>query len=273
MPEGPETKKFVDQLCSTLDGFTLKEIKIISGRYAKHGKPEGLEDFEKLLPLKLNEISCKGKFIYWTFKDTEFNIWNTLGMSGSWSINSPHKRVEFIFTNLDGIDQSIYFSDIRNFGTLKFSNSKKELLKKLNSIGPDMLSDPPSIAEFESIIYAQGSKNLCQALMDQSVISGVGNYVKAESLYLAKISPHKFCSLLSKLEIEKLYNSIRNILTESYASGGSTLKTYKDLYGNVGSYSGRFLIYGKKTDPLGNPVLTVETPDKRTTYWVPLVQV
>jgi len=272
MPEGPETKKFVDQLNHILKGCFLKEIKIISGRYIKHGKPEGLENFEKILPLKINEISCKGKFIYWTFENTNSNIWNTLGMTGSWGLQPNHKRLEFLFTDQHGVDRSVYFSDIRNFGTLKFSDSKKDLSKKLDSIGPDMLSGPPSLEEFATLISSQGSNNLCKVLTDQSVVSGIGNYVKAESLYLAKISPHRTCSSLSKQEVDLLYKSIRNILTESYASGGSTLKTYKDLYGNVGSYSGRFLIYGKKVDPLGNSVSTVETADKRTTYWVPLVQ-
>lgn len=273
MPEGPEVKRFVDQLNQVLNGYTLKQIKIISGRYAKNPKPEGLEAFEKNLPLKVSKVSCKGKFIYWTFENTESNIWNTLGMTGSWGFQPSHKRVEFLVTNSEGIDQSIYFSDIRNFGTFKFSDSKKELFKKLNSIGPDMLSEPPSAEDFESIIYSQGPKNICKALMDQSIISGIGNYVKAESLYLAKISPHRSCTSLSKLEVDALYKSIKNILAESYASGGSTLKTYKDLYGNVGSYSGRFLIYGKKADPIGNPVFTVETMDGRTTHWVPLIQI
>lgn len=275
MPEGPETKRFVDQLNHVLKGHSLNKIKILSGRYTKHGDPDGFAPFESLLPLKIQEISCKGKFIYWTFEGTESNIWNTLGMTGSWVIQPTHKhkRLEFLVTDFNGINRSIYFADIRNFGTLKFSDSNKELLKKLNSIGPDMLSAPPSLREFESIIYSQGSKNLCRVLMDQSIVSGVGNYVKAESLYLARLSPYRSCASLSRDEIDLLYISIKNILTESYASGGSTLKTYKDLYGNVGSYSGRFLIYGKKTDPIGNPVSTVETDDGRTTHWVPSIQI
>jgi DNA-formamidopyrimidine glycosylase len=273
MPEGPEVKRFVDQLNHILDNSILTKIKIISGRYAKHSKPDGWDAFEQLLPLKIDKINCKGKFIYWTFQNTESNMWNTLGMTGSWGIHPDHKRVEFSITDSNGISHSVYFSDIRNFGTLKFSNSKNELTKKLDSIGPDMLSDPPDFDLFKQLILNQGSKNLCKAIMDQSVISGVGNYVKAEALYLSKISPHRDCSSLSGLDISNLYKSIRSILAESYSSGGSTLKTYKDLYGNLGSYSGRFLVYGKKNDPAGNPVMTVETQDGRTTHWVPLVQV
>ena len=273
MPEGPEVKRYTDQLNKHLLGNNITDITILSGRYKKKGDIPGLSDIKSSLPLVVESVSCKGKFIYWTFKDTEISMWNTLGMTGSWGFRSEHQRVSFTVKKDHDMKHELCFSDIRNFGTLKFSDSKKELNKKLISIGPDMLSSPPNFESFKTIILSQGHKNICKTLMDQSNISGVGNYVKAESLYLSKISPHRKCASLSSKEMELLYNSIKNVLNESYASGGSTLKTYKDLYGNVGSYSGRFLVYGKSIDPLGNQVSTVETPDGRTTHWVPSIQI
>lgn len=272
MPEGPEVKRFVDQLNSKIGSDTLTKIQILSGRYQTHGNPDGMDVFIANLPLQLESVSCKGKFIYWSFKDTETTLWSTLGMTGSWSLNPSHARVLFMMKDKYSVSYNLYFSDIRNFGTIKFSHSKLELVQKLNSIGPDMLSNPPDLATFSKIIRDEGDKNICKAVMDQSIISGVGNYVKAESLYLSKISPARLCNSLSNLEIENLYNSIRNVLTESYQSGGSTIKTYSDMYGNTGSYSGRFLVYGKKSDPIGNPVIKTETLDGRTTHWVPSVQ-
>lgn len=273
MPEGPEVKRYADQLNKYLLGSEILDIKILSGRYKKESDIPGLLAVKNSLPLVVESVSCKGKFIYWTFKDTETSMWNTLGMTGSWGFQSAHQRVSFTIKREPNIIHEICFSDIRNFGTLKFCESRKELDKKLVSIGPDMLSSPPTFADFRKIILSQGHKNICKTLMDQSNISGIGNYVKAESLYLSRISPHRKCSSLSEEELGSLYDSIKNILSESYASGGSTLKTYKDLYGNVGSYSGRFLVYGKSVDPLGNQVSTVETPDGRTTHWVPSIQI
>jgi formamidopyrimidine-DNA glycosylase len=273
MPEGPEVKKYTDQLNKHLLGSQIVDIAILSGRYKKENDIPGLLSIKGELPLLIESVACKGKFIYWTFKDTESSMWNTLGMTGSWGFQSAHQRVRFTVRKDQNINHEIFFSDIRNFGTIKFSDSKKELSKKLNSIGPDMLSDPPAFESFKTIILSQGHKNICKTLMDQSNISGVGNYVKAESLYLSKLSPHRNCSSLSEKELMLLYLSIKSVLSESYTSGGSTLKTYRDLYGNVGSYSGRFLVYGKSIDPLGNKVSTVETPDGRTTHWVPSIQI
>lgn len=272
MPEGPEAKKIVDQLNAKIRNNYLIDINIVSGRYLKHQSPDGLDGFKKLLPLQVESINCKGKFIYWNMSDQVSSIWNTLGMTGSWGTSPSHKRVEFVFEDINGEKYNIYFSDIRNFGTLKFSNSKKELQEKLNSIGPDMLSSPPSFTEFREIFKKEGASNICRSLMDQSVISGVGNYIKAEALYLSRLSPHRSCRSVTSDELLLLYNSIIKVITDSYGSGGSTFKTYKDFNGDTGSYSSKLSVYGKRIDPLGNPVAIIETPDKRKTHWVPLIQ-
>ena len=98
--------------------------------------------------------------------------------------------------------------------------------------------------------------------MDQGVISGVGNYVKAESLYRAEVWPGTTVAAMSGKEIKGLYFAIKNVLQESYDVG------QKGLHDN----SDRMQVYGKKTDPLGNEVKKTEFSDKRTTHWVPAVQ-
>ena len=109
--------------------------------------------------------------------------------------------------------------------------------------------------------------------MDQSVIAGVGNYVKAESLWLAKISPHRKIENLSSHEISVLNHSIQTVLRESLQNGGATLRTYKNFDGSEGQYSSRFAAYNQKKDPDGNDIVKEKTADGRTTHWVPLVQI
>ena len=82
MPEGPEVKKIVDQMSQVLAGKTLSKIELLTGRYSKT-QPDGFSDFSKSLPMKISSIKCKGKFIYFE-TDSDWSIWNTLGMSGSW---------------------------------------------------------------------------------------------------------------------------------------------------------------------------------------------
>jgi formamidopyrimidine-DNA glycosylase len=135
-----------------------------------------------------------------------------------------------------------------------------------------MLSDKPSDDLFRTLLRKNGKKTLPEFLMNQKYISGVGNYLKSESLYLAGINPNRICSSLSDNEVDKLNSCIQTIIQTSYSSGGSTIQAYKDLDGNSGSYSDRFMVYGKKTDPEGREVISYTSRDKRTTFWVPEVQ-
>jgi formamidopyrimidine-DNA glycosylase len=271
LPEGPEVKRITVQLNSILSGKAIKNVEILSGRYKTHSAPTGMGQFLALPgEKKIKQISCKGKFIWMEFDGLpDVSIWNTLGMSGSWSRESEeHARIKFSLC--DG--NYIYFTDIRNFGTMHFVFTKGELQKKLKTLGPDMLSAPPSDADFAKIVKKQKNKTLPEFLMNQKAISGVGNYVKAEALYLAKISPLRTCSSLTEKEIKNLKDSIDKVLSASYNSGGSTIKTYRDVFGNAGNFTSRFLVYGNDADPQGNPVQRTTTKDGRTTFWVPTIQ-
>jgi formamidopyrimidine-DNA glycosylase len=265
MPEGPEVKRIVDQLNEALAGKTLKGIKILGGRYVKK-TPDGIADFSTRLPVQIDSVGCKGKFIY--FRVGNWAIWNTLGMSGTWSQTyNTHSRVLFEFEN-----KKVFFTDMRNFGTLKFVEGKAKLQKKLDSLGPDMLAEDVTQTKFNWMLKKHGTKTVAEVLMNQKVMSGVGNYIKAEALYLAKISPHRQCYTLTANECIELKRAIRSVITTSYETGGSTFKTYSDFNDEVGTFSDRFMVYGRKIDPQGNKVIKQETKDKRTTHWVPAIQ-
>ncbi len=239
----------------------------MSGRYTK-SEISGFSEFLDSLPVGVAGAGVHGKFIY-LICEKEFSVWNTLGMAGSWKIEKDkHSRVQFHLS--DG--SSVFFNDIRNFGTLKFVKGKHFLIDKLNSLGPDMLNEDIENDLFLSRIRMCKRKTVAQAIMDQSVISGVGNYLKAESLYISKISPHRSCESLSDQEIATLNESIKKTIRASYETGGATISTYSGFEGEIGEYSQRFLVYNQKTDPHGNSVIKEKTKDGRTTHWVPEVQ-
>lgn len=266
MPEGPEVKRIATQLNAELSGKTLDSYFILSGRYSKK-IPEGHTEFTNECPHVITSVKCKGKFIYFS-TDTDWSIWNTLGMSGSWSKkDDDHARIMFNFGT-----KHIFFTDIRNFGTVKFSKGKIALQKHIDSLGPDMLSSDLSDQDFKDILKKNGSKTLPEFVMNQHIISGVGNYVKAEALYLSKLSPHRLCNTLSTLEAEALNKAIKSVLRSSYENGGSTFKSYSDFNGDAGEFTDRFAVYRKKQDPLGHSVISTETKDKRTTWWAPAIQ-
>lgn len=271
MPEGPEVKRYVDQLNAEAAGQLLKGIEIVSGRYSHHGPPSGLQKFSQNFPILLKDIKCKGKFIYFNFEkdDKPFTIWNTLGMSGGWKKQkSEHSRLTFSFENV-----ILYFEDQRNFGTFHFiSPEAGETKKKLATLGPDILAESLTDQEFSKRLNLFSEKSIVEALMNQKAVSGIGNYLKSETLYLAKISPFRKVKDLNADDISRINSVSQQLIRESYKSGGSTFKIYQDMYGQTGSFSSRFVVYKKDKDPFGNIVNISETADGRTTYWVPSIQ-
>jgi len=267
MPEGPEVLKNTDFLNNELCGKNIVDTKIVSGRYLRHGPFDGF-NVMKNKKLKINDVKCKGKFIYFNFSDGS-SLWSTLGMSGVWQ-NKPTKHNRFIIKTDDTI---IYYNDTRNFGTLKYVLSSLELSKKLSSLGPDILGSHINQNKVRERFLKKPNKTIAECLMDQSVISGVGNYLKAEILYACKISPNRLCKDISVQDYALIINTSRKIAKLSYEMGGATLSTYRQPNGKKGLYTRRFAVYNQKISPCGFEVVKEKTHDKRTTHWVPSVQI
>jgi len=274
MPEGPECAATAHSLNEFMRDKTLVDVSVLSGRYLKKN-PEGLDLFKLQLPLQVLNWSSKGKFIYACLSQKgskETFIWNTLGMSGYWSFSEKeHARVRFDFQ--DG--SSIWYTDTRNFGTLKFGMSYGETEKKLLELGPDPLTHDVPIDLFEKRLFSKnkkGESTICEALMNQKTIAGVGNYIKAEVLWLSKVSPTRKVKDLTSQEIISIRDNIQTVIRTSYKNGGATIKSFYGADGSKGTYSSKFLVYNQKVDPYNNKVIKTDTPDGRTTHWVPEVQ-
>jgi len=289
MPEGPEIRRSADHLSRLLVGkYIVNALIGKGGRYTEDNPPPGfpplLATMKKGAIPRVTEVNAKGKFMWWQLehKDQTTFVWITYGMSGQWHRDS-NKHTAFgiyfapqndVFDRLGNFIQpdTLYFNDPRHFGTIHFVQDPRTHEKKLASLGPDMLSNPPDERQFRVELLRKNQKTLAEVLMDQSVISGVGNYVKAEALYLAELSPHRIICELSTLEIERLRLQIINVMRASYNTGGATIRTYRNPYGAEGGAQRRFAVYGNQTDPMGNPVVREETKDGRTTHWVPAIQ-
>jgi formamidopyrimidine-DNA glycosylase len=287
MPEGPECTRTARQVDRAVRGKSLVNLNFISGRYTKN-LPTGFANFyialeDNHLPVK--GVYNKGKFIWWEFGDL-FPIcymYTTLGMSGNFKLQpSKHTRIAFYFDD----DTAVYYNDQRNFGTIKFVFDDKDHIKKLDSIGPDMLNNPCTLSEFLRIARLKPRWTMVKWLMDQSQISGVGNIYKSESLFLAGIRPDKLIEECTDEELEKLYHAVCQILSASYSTGGATIRNYSDLYNNHGQYTrfasnpneivaargGHVMVYNQTQDIYGNPVERIKLNDGRTTFWSPAVQ-
>lgn len=276
MPEGPEVRTTVDRISQIAVGRQLTDIRFVDDNYRAKQVRDQVDELIEALPLTVESVDCKGKFIWFTLSDG-WKIWNTLGMSGSWRTR-PNRHHMLSFTFHDSIvgGPELTYNDSRRFGTFKiFHDPDASLLDaKLATLGPDLLAESDiEPALWLSRLRARNHRNVCDALMDQKVISGIGNYLKAEALYRARIHPLATVGDLDDDDLEALRVASLTCIRQSYAAKGATLRDYRLPDGTPGEATFEFLCYNRRVDPDGNEVLRFKTPDKRTTHWVPQVQV
>ena len=264
MPEGPECRLTVDFLHDKLCGKIIDKWIFCGGKYTDN-YPKGYESFDTFLPAKVEEVSCKGKFIYFILSKNKekYYIFHSLMLTGRWQNEHDDYCKCFIETENN---KTIWFRDTRGFGTFYFTNSVEELELKLNTLGPDIMKPEFKLDKFKALVKKYNNRNITAFLMDQEVISGCGNYIKAEVLYYAKISPCRKTGNLKDNETELLYEALRIIPRLSYNNQGLTLRDYTDEDGNKGTYTKNLKIYGNKK------AKKTKTADGRTTYWDPKYQ-
>lgn len=268
MPEGPEVKYLVNFLSNNLKNQILNKIIIKGGRYKKHGPPKGYDKFIKELPLKVSSINCYGKFIWWEFENSDISMWNTLGMSGWWRFDDDekHNNLEFKFKH-----DSIYFNDVRNFGTFIFCD-KDSLKKKLDKFGADILIDDSTkdrgFKLFQKRIEKKRSDTfIASALLDQNIAAGCGNYIRSEVLYLAKISPFRKLEELSETEIKLIWNLLQQVGYNYYNKKlGKKLGIIDGEFKFAESYKRQFLVYGQEKDVFGNKITREKIKDRSVHY-------
>jgi len=269
MPEGPEVTRVSRDLNTYLKNKTLININILPGsKYVKKA-PNNYKEFIDKLPLKIEGVKNKGKLIYFSFEKHNYML-NHLIMTGFWGHEKgKYTSLEFVLEN----DDKIYFCDARKFGFVDFLDSKRELDIKLSELGPDFLNDDEfDEALFTKILRKRNKSNISTVLMNQKIISGIGNYLKSEILYAARINPHRSVASLTEENINKIYTEGRRIIKASYRLGGTSKKDYVHLDGSKGNFQDFLKVYGKKEDKLGNKIIAEKTKDGRTTYWVPNLQ-
>jgi formamidopyrimidine-DNA glycosylase len=294
MPEIVEVALMADAIREIISGKKLQSVTILGGRYLKNGI-DNLDQLSENLPMGVMSVNVKGKFC-WIKLENDWYIAITFGMSGaiyyepteevlddysetngkkvSRQDYMKHFHIKFETTN----GQCFYYGDMRRFGTITISDDRRPLDKKLSELGPDMLTGQPITDQQFVDIFRQtkfNKKNICKVLMEQKAISGVGNYLKAETLYCCHINPWALVSDLDDETLINLHHAIRRIALQAYHGHGATLYTYSGTRREKGTFQDMLKVYGKDVDPLGNKVITIPedvSPDRRTTHYVPSQQ-
>jgi formamidopyrimidine-DNA glycosylase len=166
----------------------------------------------------------------------------------------------------------VHFNDIRHFGTLKFVNDPKAHKKKLATLGEDVFSDELTPELFATNVLKKPGRTIAEALMDQTVVAGCGNYIKAECLYRSGISPWRNVVDITADEYTRLCKDLKDVSAESYASQGASIRTYRTVDDTKGTTQFDFQIYSMKHCPKGHEVVSETTPEGRTSWWCHICQ-
>ena len=264
MPEGPEVACLTEELNKNLKNKVLNDFEFIGGRYVKHSLPEYFEEFKDCLPLKISKVEYKGKLIIFHFENGWY-MFNTLGMSGCWTYDKlKHSHVRLQYDD----EKEIFFTDVRRFGTVIFTNDENEYNKKLKSIANGFLGKYIiSLEEFQKNVKKHNKKNIAKGLMDQkSICSGVGNYLLSELVFDTGINPFLNFSDLEESDITTLYESCNRLINDSYNNGGTSIRNYTDMNGEDGDNYYNLKVYGQEEDPDGYEIKKVKGPHGRTLW-------
>lgn len=249
MPELPEVETVKRGLCKLIIG---RKIKTVKSDYPK-GFPNSKSDVDKfLINSTITDIRRRGKVVLIDLS-TKYTLLIHLKMTGQLVFvdkNShfgaghpndslvgklPDKSTRVIFDFNDG--STLYFNDQRKFGWVKLVPTENiNDVESIKKMGPDALDPNLTPDEFIARFARRRNTSIKAALLDQSVIAGVGNIYSDEALWGAKIHPMRRVGSLSKSEFEKLYSELRFVLNLAIEKGGSTDRNYVDAEGKKGSY-------------------------------------
>lgn len=256
-PEAPEVRLTVEMLRPLLVDEEITGWDIKSRKF---------DNLDKDIPIgtKITEISHKGKMIYFRF-DNGKCVYNHLMLHGWWS---EYPGDKYLF-GIDAGTSTVYFMSSDKLSKFEIIQSG-ELDRRLGDLGPDMLSvalgeETFTKGDFTKLIKRYYRSKIGTWLIDQKRISGIGNYLRADILNMAEVSPFRIIFTLDNSEISAIYTSIITIVKDVYEQGGSIKYNNEREKGDFG-YD--FRVYMKDRDPSGNEVLK-EKIGSRYIYWAP----
>lgn len=239
MPELPE----VETVRRGLEGLIGKKIVKIF-RSEKKLRSISTLDLLILNNKTINKINRRARYLIINFSG-DYSLIVHLGMSGSIIVDgkTKHPQHDHFICNFNNGSQLI-FNDPRRFGFVDLVYTKDlDKHKMLANLGPEPLS-----AQFDEKYLAKklSSKkmNIKTTMMDNEIVVGVGNIYINESLFETKISPLRDACSLTKTEIKKLVDNIKNILQKAIELGGSSINDYVNSAGKQGNFQNNFKVYG-----------------------------
>jgi len=255
MPELPEVEIVKQSLNKIVKFKTISKV-IVNNRNLRF---KIIKNFEKSLEKKrITKIFRKSKYIIFQINFEQYLIMH-LGMSGTIHMSDKgnkkntnisfyhgrdlpekHNHLIFFFDKF-----KVVFNDPRRFGFVKMMKSKDELINYFSKLGPEPLGNKFN-TNYLKQKFNKSTKNIKNSLLDQNLVSGIGNIYASEILFRSKINPLKKVENLTLSEISKIISKTKFVLSHAIKKGGSSIRDFKNVAGFKGNYQKEFMAYSRE---------------------------
>ncbi|MBC7905739.1 MAG: bifunctional DNA-formamidopyrimidine glycosylase/DNA-(apurinic or apyrimidinic site) lyase [Rhodospirillaceae bacterium] len=245
MPELPEVETVARGLAAVWEGRVFARVLC---RRPDLRKPFPENFAARLTGRRVLRMGRRAKYLVVTLDD-DLVMLGHLGMSGRMVISKgrneppgPHDHVEFVTD--DGT--MVTFCDPRRFGLLDLCRaSALDSHTLMSCLGPEPLDDAFTAKVLRAALDGKGTP-IKAALLDQSVVAGLGNIYVSESLFRAGILPTRLAGSLKVKETALLVDCIKAVLVDAIAAGGSSLKDHVQPSGELGYFQHSFAVYDRE---------------------------
>ncbi len=263
MPELPEVETVKNVLKKNLIGLKIEKVDIFYPNMIK----TDLKDFKKnLVGESFIDIKRYGKWL--VFETTNYFLVSHLRMEGKYYYSSEfnldkHEHVIFSLSN----GYYLRYKDVRKFGVM-FLVEKNKLFTDtpLKDLGLEPFDKKIDVNYLKSHFKSKRLP-IKTVLLDQSILSGLGNIYADEVLFKSHISPFKKANLITDQECLNIINNSRIILSDAIKYGGTTIRSYTSSLGVTGSYQDYLLVHTKKICKVCNSPITISKIGGRSTYY------
>jgi formamidopyrimidine-DNA glycosylase len=248
VPELPEVETVVRGLRGPLVGRRIVGVRF--------GKTDFIDDpialGEQLPGSRIASVERFGKFINLALEpldsaNRDFHFLIHLGMTGQLTSRKPYEPVAahtHAFVELDdGLE--LRYTDIRRFGRMLLVAESN-----MGTFHQKVGRDPLELTEKEFLSRVGGRRARIKALLlDQKVLSGMGNIYTDESLWRVRIHPARIAANLQPRQLKSLFAAMRKVLSAAIRLRGSSISDYLDAAGSPGEYQARHRVYGREGKP------------------------
>jgi formamidopyrimidine-DNA glycosylase len=159
-----------------------------------------------------------------------------------------NRHIHLVFTLSDG--KHLAFSDLRKFAKVfVFDTENEKTIEDLIHIGPDPLSSDFTFTVFKEQLSKRKTWKIKQALMEQSLIAGIGNIYSDEMLWISSVHPLSTVGNIPEKELKEMYKSAKPLLQRGIDFGGDSDSDYRNIYGEPGKFQNKHNAYRRTDEP------------------------